>query len=126
MYNLRDTNLIFITRGNSLDIAIGLTDNTTGKPYILQEGDTVLLTVKYHGDTVIQKVLTKEDYQDPEDTELLCSIEPSETIDLVTGEHEYDCLLVTSGGTANTFVRSTLVVNEAIGTYKDLGGDADA
>lgn len=124
MYNLRDSNLIFITRGNSLDIAISLIDNSTGEPYILNDGDSVLFTVKYRGNPVIKKVLTSADYQSPTDTELLCSIEPQETINLITGEHAYDCLLITAGGIANTFVSSTMVVTEAIGTYQDLSGGA--
>lgn len=127
MYNLRDPNLIFITRGNSLDILISLIDNNTKDPYILEDGDTVLFTVKYHGDTVIQKTLTKEDYPEPEDVALLCSVAPSETIGLITGEHEYDCLLITAGGTVNTFISSTLVVKEACGTIdtSTSGGEDD-
>lgn len=125
MYNMRDSNLIFITRGNSLDVVIKLTDNSSGESYVLQDGDTVLFTVKYHGDTVLQKTLTKDDYSDDEEPELICSIDPSETISLVTGEYDYDCLIVTANGVVNTFVRSTLIVNEAIGTYEDLGGESN-
>ena len=109
-------------RGNSASINITPIDTDTGTPVILQEGDKVLFTVKnQNGATVMKKVLTAADYDDAEDTSLNCSIEPDDTIDLLTGEYAYDCLLV-SGGQAVTFISSSFIIEKALGTYADVSG----
>lgn len=122
MFDIFDKNIIRIMRGNSASINITPIDTDTGTPVILQEGDKVLFTVKnQNGATVMKKVLTSADYDDGEDTSLNCSIEPDDTIDLLTGEYAYDCLLV-SGGQAVTFISSSFIIEKALGTYVDLSG----
>ena len=122
MFDIFDENVIRIMRGNSASINITPIDTDTGTPVILSDGDKVLFTVKnQNGVTVLKKVLTSADYEDGEDTSLNCSIEPDDTIDLLTGEYAYDCLLV-SGGQAVTFISSSLIIEKALGTYVDLSG----
>ena len=122
MFDIFDENVIRIMRGNSASINITPIDTDTGTPVILSDGDKVLFTVKnQNGATVLKKVLTSSDYDDSEDTSLNCSIEPDDTIDLLTGEYAYDCLLV-SGGQAVTFISSSLIIEKALGTYVDLSG----
>lgn len=122
MFDIFDENVIRIMRGNSASINITPIDTDTGTPVILSDGDKVLFTVKnQNGATVLKKVLTSSDYDDSEDTSLNCSIEPEDTIDLLTGEYAYDCLLV-SGSQAVTFISSSLIIEKALGTYVDLSG----
>lgn len=125
MYNLFDDNLIKITRGNSISLQITLTDTETGDPFILEEGDSVLFTVSRNGEKAIQKILTADDYDPDYEGVLLCNIVPSETVNLLTGEYQYDCLLLTSDGNANTFISSSLVVTNAVGVYTDIHPESD-
>lgn len=122
MFDIFDKNVIRIMRGNSASINITPIDTDTGTPVILQEGDKVLFTVKnQNGTTVMKKVLTAADYDDAEDTSLNCSIEPEDTIDLLTGEYAYDCLLLV-GSQAVTFISSAFIIEKALGTYADVSG----
>ncbi|MBO7449398.1 MAG: hypothetical protein J6U54_03430 [Clostridiales bacterium] len=116
-----DANTISIVKGNSAGIDITLIDPETREPYILQEEDKVLFTVKnQNGKTVIQKVLTNADYSDPEDSSLDLEISPDDTISLPTGGYRYDCLLLTSDGKAITFISSFFLITEALGLYTDI------
>lgn len=121
MFDIFEGNVISLTKGNSVTIDITPVDTSTEQPYILQEGDKVLFTVKdRRGETVIQKVLDDSSYSDPEDTSLNCELEPADTADLLTGEYKYDCLLLTSDGQAVTFIKSAFILSEAIGMYSDV------
>lgn len=122
MFDIFDKNVIRIVRGNSASINITPIDTDTSTPVILSEGDKVLFTVKnQNGATVMQKVLTSANYDDGEDTSLNCSIEPDDTIDLLTGEYAYDCLLLV-GSQAVTFISSAFIIEKALGTYEDVSG----
>jgi hypothetical protein len=122
MFDIFDKNVIRIVRGNSASINITPIDTDTSTPVILSEGDKVLFTVKnQNGATVMQKVLTSANYDDGEDTSLNCPIEPDDTIDLLTGEYAYDCLLLV-GSQAVTFISSALIIEKALGTYEDVSG----
>lgn len=121
MLNIFDKQLLYLTRGNSAEIAITLTDEDTKQPIVIGEGDKVLFTVKNaRGVTVIQKVLTSSDISEDGHT-LLMNILPSETV-IPTGEYPYDVLLVTLDGQAVTFISSTMIINPAVGLYTDVGG----
>lgn len=128
MFNVFDSNIIKIVRGNSALIDITPIDTETGDPIILESSDKVLFTAKdRNGNTVIQKQLTSQDYSDPEDTSLNCIIDKEDTVDLLTGEYKYDCLYIYPDGQAITFISSTLIILDAVGTYKDIlpsGGDS--
>lgn len=123
---LFDGNLISVVKGNSAVIGITITDAQTGEPYILTGDAVVIFTVKNKkGETVIQKTLTSQDYEEDEQT-LECNLSPSDTVTLLTGEYDYDCLLYSeSENLAVTFISSNLVVEKAVGLYTDIsGGDA--
>lgn len=123
MLNIFDKQLLYITRGNSAEIFITLTDTDTGLPIAIGEGDKVLFTAKnQNGVTVIKKVLTSTDLAE-DDHSLIMNILPSET-DITTGEYKYDVLLVTLEGQAVTFISSTMIITDAVGLYTDLGGDS--
>lgn len=113
---------ISIIRGNSRIIGIKIDDTESQEPYILQDGDVLLFSVEdRRKNKVIQKVLTANDYgDDPEDPTLNLSLDPVDTIDLLEGSYQYDCLLVMAGGTPVTIVSGAFIIEHAIGTYKDL------
>lgn len=123
MLSIDCNNIIRITKGNSAVIDITPIDDVSGDPYILQEHDYVLFTVKNRqAQKIIQKTLTNEDY-DEDDTSLNCVIDPEDTIDIRTGEYKYDCLLTTSDGQVITFISSSFIVVEAHGFYTDINNN---
>jgi hypothetical protein len=127
VFNIFDENIIEITRGNSAIIDITPIDTDTGAPYKLSEGDRVLFTLKSkRGTKVFQKVLTNADYESEEDDSLNLELAPEDTIDLISGEYLYDCLLITKDIQAATFISSTLIIKEAIGLYTDPEEDGDS
>lgn len=121
MLNIFDDQLLQITRGNSAEIAIVLTDSKSGEPIAIESGDSVLFTAKNkNGLTVIQRTLTTTDLDEDGHT-LLMKILPVET-DIPTGEYPYDVLLLTLDGQASTFISSAMVITPAVGMYTDVGG----
>lgn len=123
MLNIFDECALRLTKGNSADISITLTDADTGEPIVIETGDNVLFTVKdKRGETVIKRILTPADISPDDGHSLILTLEPEETM-LTTGEYLYDVLLVTSDGQAITFISSSLIIQQAIGLYTDVGGD---
>lgn len=120
---LFDGNLISVVKGNSAAIGITITDTETGDPYILTGDTVVIFTVKNkRGEKVIQKTLTFQDYEEDQQT-LECNLSPSDTVTLLTGEYDYDCLLYSeSENLAVTFISSNLVIEKAVGLYTDISG----
>lgn len=115
-------NILKLTKGNSGIIDITPIDEETKEPYILQDGDTVLFTVKNGiSGSMFQKSLTNSDY-DEEDTSLNCAINPEDTIAMPVGVYDYDCLLLTADGQAVTFISSKFILCDAVGVYTDVGG----
>lgn len=122
MFYLFDDNVIKITRGNSADISITVTDAKTGEPIELDEGDRVVFTAKNPaGVTVIRKELTSNDASEEDPTSLVMSLIPDDTM-ITTGEYKYDVLYLTQDNQAITFISSTLIILPAIGLYTDTGG----
>ena len=123
MFYILSDNVIKITKGNSANIDIMLVQSETQEPVILEENDRILFTVKnMHDATVIQKTITSNDLVDGKEGTYSCEILPDDTIDLATGEYEYDCLLILADGQAITFVSSAFVIIKAVGLYTDIGG----
>ena len=121
MLNIFDAQLIKITKGNSAEVLITLTDSETGLPIVIEEGDKVLFTAKSKNNvTVIQKVLTHADL-DTDGHSLVMTIMPEET-NIETGEYPYDVLLATLSGQVTTFISSVMVITPAVGLYTDVGG----
>lgn len=122
MLTITSANVLKLTKGNSCIIDITPIDEETKEPYILQDGDTVLFTVKNGiSGSMFQKTLTNSDYDD-DDTSLNCAINPDDTINMSAGEYAYDCLLLTADGQAVTFISSKFILSEAVGVYTDAGG----
>lgn len=122
MLNIFDDCILRLTKGNSADISITLTDADTGDAIVIEEGDNVLFTAKSkRGETVIKRTLTDADISPYDGHSLILSLTPEETM-VTTGEYLYDVLLVTSDGQAVTFISSTLIIENALGLYTDLGG----
>lgn len=122
MLNVTSGNVLNLTKGNSAIIDITPINEESKQPYILHDGDKVLFTVKDRiFQTVLQKTLTNEDYDD-DDTSLNLAIDPQDTINMRVGEHDYDCLLLTADGQAVTFISSKFILSEAVGVYTDAGG----
>ena len=116
-----DANALTLVRGNSAIIDITPIDEDTKEPIRLEVGDKVLFTIKTHmGIAKLQKTLTSADYSDEQDNSLNCILYPDDTIDWGTGEYLYDCLLVTNGGIAVTFISSTIYIANALGDINDL------
>lgn len=121
MLNIFDAQLIKITKGNSAEVLITLTDSETDLPIVIDEGDKVLFTAKSkNGVMVIQKVLTLADL-DSDGHSLVMTIMPEET-NIETGEYPYDVLLATLSGQVTTFISSVMVITPAVGLYTDVGG----
>lgn len=116
-----DNNALVLVRGNSAIIDITPIDEDTKEPIRLGAGDKVLFTIKTPmGTHKLQKTLTSADYSDEQDNSLNCIIYPDDTIEWGVGEYLYDCLLVTSGGVAVTFISSTIYIANALGDINDL------
>lgn len=95
MVNVNNNN-IYITRGDSADIAISITEST-GVGYTPQDGDTITFTVKKttnDTEAVISKTI-KDGY---------LHLIPADTAHLDYGAYFYDCQLTTSDGRVCTFI----------------------
>ena len=123
MYNLFDPQVIRVYKGNSLDISIVINDTETDEFVIIEDGDTVLFTVKNANvETVIKKQLTSLDISEDDGHSLNLALSPADTM-LVTGEYKYDVLLVTSDGQAITIISSAFIVEPVSGLITDIGKD---
>ena len=119
MYGYFDDTVIYLTQGNHIELDIEVRDEETGEAIELQNDDYILLTVenKNHK-TVFQKKLTIFDVA-PGSKAVTCVISAQDTVSLPTGEYPFDCLYVTGGTNATTFIRSSIVIQKAIGKYTD-------
>ena len=101
------TNKITLTRGDSAEIAVSLTDNLD-IPYEMQEGDTLTLSVKRQiGDEeyLLQKTIDTDTFK----------LEPDDTNSLLFGRYIYDIELTTNSGKVHTVIPlSTFVIAEEV------------
>ena len=84
-------NTMTLTKSNSAEFIISPTvaDENGTIPYILQEGERIIFTVKsrYSDEKLIEKILTSDDY---EDTELIIRLTRQETSVLNVETYVYD------------------------------------
>ena len=84
-------NTMTLTKNNSAEFIISPTvaDENGTIPYILQEGERIIFTIKsrYSDDKLIEKILTSEDY---ENSELIIRLTRQETSVLDVGTYVYD------------------------------------
>lgn len=125
MVDIFDKLLLRITKGNSAEVAITITDTKSGEPISIGPTDTVVFTANdKNGKTVLQKPLTIANLLEDGHT-LLLEIEHDETM-LPTGEYPYDIMLVTDDPKKiMTFISSTLIIEPAVGLYTDDIGGGD-
>lgn len=125
MVDIFDKLLLRITKGNSAEVAITITDTKSGEPISIGPTDTVVFTANdKNGKTVLQKPLTIANLLEDGHT-LLLEIEHDETM-LPTGEYPYDIMLVTDDPKkVMTFISSTLIIEPAVGLYTDDIGGGD-
>ena len=110
-----------IVRGNTVYFDILPIDEQTKEPYILQEGDKTVFTLRdYRSFKLFEATLTSADY--PENGDALKLTIPKEiTAKLAPDTYFCDVMLVFADGTTDTFItKSELVVESAVGTYKEL------
>lgn len=99
---------IHLTRGDTAVINLALKMN--GEPFILDENDVCVLTVK--AIPVTETVLIQKQLVDGKFT-----IEPSDTSNLKFGIYKYDVQLTTSEGVVSTVITPSNFVIEAEVTF---------
>lgn len=99
-----DDNNIYLTRGDSATLSLEVTDQE-GAPYIPQEGDEFIFSVK-NNELVVPYELTKKF-----DNDLDIFITSDESLKFNFGVYLYDIKLV-NNGEVNTFIVGNLIIEE--------------
>lgn len=80
-----DGGSIYLTRGDSADIAVEITNSATGEDYAMQKTDKLILTVRKYpfkeAAVLIEKTLTGGN---------IFHLKPGDTADLKYGTYKYD------------------------------------
>lgn len=108
-HHTKNDNTIYITRGDSLTVAIALTDEN-GYPYETQEGDIIYFRVKksaYAADILIEKEVDLDTYE--------IDFVESDTKDLAFGEYVYEVEIITITSDHYTVIKnSKFVITEEL------------
>ena len=97
MFDIDKANNIKIIRGDSAEFDIKAYDKETHEEYVLQEGDSVIFTVK-KGPKSANALIQKEGP--------FVEIEPEDTEDLSYGTYMYDVQLTYADGYKDTFIQN--------------------
>lgn len=106
-------------RGDTINILIeSINYDSTGEPYILQDGDEVIMEIRVSrvyekmstGPLIFRAVLTNADYD--EEGGLLISIKPEVTKNEPIGKYDYDIRLVMASGDVYTIVEHSPFIIE--------------
>ena len=89
-----DDNRIYLTRGDTADIAVSL-KNLDDSDYEMQEGDTLWFRLKRYATKDNSEILV-EKTADVYDEEVIISLVPEDTLGLAFGEYRYEVELVTA------------------------------
>lgn len=95
------SNVISLTRGDSADISVPITNDLTGEEYTLAEGDRLTLTIKKRttdATPLVQKTLTGSNS---------FHFSPTDTAGLNFGRYFYDVQLETEAGDVYTVIVPT-------------------
>lgn len=98
MLNVSENGYISLTRGDTARLTVSVTDDVSGEPYELQNGDTLTLSVKKSikdVDPVLSKTIENTD---------TFHIEPKDTAGLSFGKYMYDVQLTMSDGDVYTII----------------------
>lgn len=98
MLNIGSDGVIKLTRGDTARLTVSITNETDSSEYVMQDGDTLTLTVKKDvndAEPSFQKVLNRTN---------TFHIEPKDTAQLQFGRYKYDVQLTTAGGDVYTVI----------------------
>lgn len=98
MLYIEDNNTIRLTRGDTARLSVNITNLPSGEEYVIQDSDTLTLTIKKResdAQYLVQKVVRGQ---------ISFHIEPSDTKDMVFGKYRYDVQLSTSSGDIYTII----------------------
>lgn len=113
-------NRIILTRGDSAEIVLTITNPQTGEPFVPGDEDQVYFTVKkaiHDRDSVIQKTLGHGIVRHEDSISIL--LDPADTADLSYGIYKYDVEVVTVTGYTDTVVPPGLfIVTEEVTTHE--------
>ena len=101
MLRIGSDGAVELTRGDTARLTVTITNETDGKEYVMQSGDTLAFTVKQNAeaaDLSIQKVVQGSN---------TFHIEPKDTAHLKFGKYKYDVQLTTASGDVYTVVEPT-------------------
>lgn len=102
MFKTLKDGTIKLTRGDTARFTVPIINETDGKEYIMQEGDTLALSIKQSvndAELLMQKVLTGQN---------TFHIEPNDTANMKFGHYKYDVQLTTAGGDVYTVITPKL------------------
>lgn len=113
-------NRIILTRGDSAEIVLTITNPQTGGPFVPGDDDEVYFTVKkslHDREPVIQKTLGHGIIRHEDSISIL--LDPADTADLSYGIYKYDVEVVTATGYTDTVVPPGLfIVTEEVTTHE--------
>lgn len=96
MFNI-ENRTISLTRGDTARIEIAISNTVTDEPYELQDGDTILLTVK-------RTTNSPEKFQKSASGSNTIHIRPEDTKDMTPGRYMYDVEVRTAAGDVYTVI----------------------
>lgn len=113
-------NRIILTRGDSAELVLTITNPQTGEPFVPGDDDEVYFTVKKSirdKTPVIQKTLDHGIVRHEDSISIL--LDPADTADLSYGIYKYDVELVTASGYTDTVVPPGLfIITEEVTTHE--------
>lgn len=111
-------NNISITRGDSAVIALEITD-TSGRAYIISDGDQLTMTVKASIDDVVPVIVKTLDHGIVRGNDAVeIHIDPQDTACLRYGDYIYDVELVMADGYTDTVIPpSQLTITGEVTTH---------
>lgn len=111
---------IILTRGDSVELVLTITNPQTGEPFVPGGEDQVYFTVKktiHDREPVIQKTLDHGIVRNEDSISIL--LDSADTADLSYGIYKYDVELVTVSGYTDTVVPPGLfIVTEEVTTHE--------
>lgn len=98
-------NKIYLTRGDSADISVNLTD-IEGEPYEIQPGDVVYFRMKQRATKEPSQILVEKTAHISEN-EIIVSLDEADTKELPFGKYHYEIELVTANNKHYTVIVDT-------------------
>lgn len=116
MFRIGYGNAVSLTRGDTAYLNVTITNDADDTEYELQDGDTLVFTVKKNvdDDPIVQKKIAGG---------TVFHIEPKDTVLADFGKYKYDILLYTEAGDVFTVIPSSTfeLLEEVTSTRKLIG-----